>query len=103
MRISQVVAAVTTTLAIVAVSACGSSSNSSGTSGQPAASVPASDMVKDGTFTFAVSDDPGNLDPLATSQTTAVNLFRFLYDPLVHEDSSGNIVSGLAQSWQVNG
>jgi peptide/nickel transport system substrate-binding protein len=32
-----------------------------------------------------------------------VNLFRFLYDPLVHADPNGKIVSGLASSWQENG
>jgi peptide/nickel transport system substrate-binding protein len=59
--------------------------------------------VKDGTFSFSVADDPGSLNPVLGSRTVAVNLFRFLYDPLVRSDSNGKIVSGLASTWQVNG
>jgi peptide/nickel transport system substrate-binding protein len=56
-----------------------------------------------GTFTFAMADDPGNLNPLKTVQTPAVNMFKFLYDNLVHLASNGAIVSGLATSWKTTG
>lgn len=87
-------------LAMAAVLAsCGSSV---GTTPARVASAKVS-YVKNGTFTFAVADDPGNLDPLESTQTTAVNLFRFLYDPLIHVGANGKIVSGLASSWKVDG
>lgn len=91
---SRVLTAVAAILTIALPStACGRSTD-------PAA---ASSVVKDGTFTFSVADDPGNLNPMLGSRTVAVNLFRFLYDPLVHADSTGKIVSALAESWKVNG
>ena len=55
----------------------------------------------DATFAFSVSDDPGELNPASGSRTVAVNLFRFLYDPLVRSSPDGTIVSGLATSWEV--
>jgi peptide/nickel transport system substrate-binding protein len=103
MRSSHVAVAVTAVLATGALVACSGSSGSSTQSKKPGKSVAASDLVKDGTFSFSVNDDPGSLNPISGSRTVGVNLFRFLYDPLVHKDSKGKIVSGLAESWQVNG
>lgn len=71
--------------------------------GQAAGPAASSSVVKDGTFTFSVADDPGNLNPMLGSRTVAVNLFRFLYDPLVHADATGKIVPALAESWKVDG
>lgn len=86
------------TVAAIVLAACGSSGGAppveAGSTGSPAA---------DGTFTFSVADDPGDLNPLLGSRTVAVNLFRFLYDPLVHADPDGKIVSGLASDWKVDG
>jgi len=64
--------------------------------------VTAANLVTDGTFSFSVADDPGNLNPAIGSRTVAVNLFRFLYDPLVRRNAEGKLVSGLASSWDVN-
>lgn len=52
-------------------------------------------------FAWSVADDPGSLNPVLGSRTVMVNLMRFLYDPLVHSDPEGNIISGLATSWEV--
>lgn len=102
MRRSKFTVAATAVLAAVTLAACsGTSASGSGASGS--ASVPASQLVKDGSFSWSVNDDPGSLNPISGSRTVAVNLFRFLYDPLVHADSEGKIVSGLAESWKVDG
>ncbi|WP_432826665.1 ABC transporter substrate-binding protein [Dactylosporangium sp. CA-092794] len=95
---SRLVASLSAGLALcLATTACGSSDDGSGSA------TPSADVVTDGTFTFSVADDPGALNPMLGSRTVAVNLFRFLYDPLVHADSNGKIVSGLASQWQVDG
>ena len=64
------------TLCVVALAATACSSSSGSSSHQVAAS--------GGTFTFAMADDPGNLNPLKTVQTPDADLFKFLYDDLVH-------------------
>ncbi|MFD0586283.1 ABC transporter substrate-binding protein [Dactylosporangium darangshiense] len=88
--------ALTAGLALCLTSAaCGGSDDGSGAG--------SADVVTDGTFTFSVADDPGALNPMLGSRTVAVNLFRFLYDPLVHADANGKVVSGLASQWQVDG
>lgn len=82
-------------LTALAATAC-SSSASSGSGGSAA-------VASGGTFTFAMADDPGNLNPLKTVQTPDANMFKFLYDDLVHVAPSGDIVSGLATSWKTTG
>lgn len=94
MRHTPVVVSATAALALVLTSC--SSPAPSGSSDAPTAAV-----VTDGTFSWAVADDPGSLNPVIGSRTVAVNLFRFLYDPLVHADPQGKIVSGLASAWTV--
>ena len=76
-------------LAVTACSSSGSTATKSAASG--------------GTFTFAMADDPGNLNPLKTVQTPDADLFKFLYDNLVHVAQNGTIISGLASSWTTNG
>lgn len=72
-------------------------------SGCSSSSSPSSTPSSNTTFTFAVARDPGNLNPLLSLNTIDVNLSRFLYDPLVHEAANGQIQSGLATSWTVQG
>lgn len=81
----------------LAVTACSSSGSGSSSGSQGAAVAPG------GTFTFAMADDPGNLNPLKTVQTPDADLFKFLYDDLVHVAANGAIVSGLATSWKTTG
>lgn len=52
------------------------------------------------TFTMVLGADPGNLDPHMTSLSAALQTDLFLYDSLVNIDKDGNVVAGLAQSWQ---
>ncbi|MCZ9883189.1 ABC transporter substrate-binding protein [Arthrobacter sp. B2a2-09] len=52
------------------------------------------------TFTLRLSVDPGSLDPLFASNSVTQQTARFLYDTLVNFDPDGNVVAGLAQSWQ---
>ncbi|MFC4121365.1 ABC transporter substrate-binding protein [Nonomuraea zeae] len=54
-------------------------------------------------MTIAVREDPGSLDPHKTSRSSAFELARFAYDSLVHVDSTGKVVSGLASTWTPSG
>ncbi|MFI6901352.1 ABC transporter substrate-binding protein [Nonomuraea sp. NPDC050394] len=62
---------------------------------------PAGGPVAGGTFTYALSADPGVLDP-ATGVLGATNLvLSVAYDTLVASTEDGTIVPGLAQKWEV--
>jgi peptide/nickel transport system substrate-binding protein len=56
-----------------------------------------------GTFTLAVAGDPGTLNPLNNTATTANWLFRFLYQPLVSRAADGSVAPGLATKWDFDG
>lgn len=79
----------------LAVSACGGSAATGGSSGQG--------LVSGGTLTMAIPTDPGNLDPQQTSLSIDNLVAQFAYDPLIQESASGAIVSGLASAWRQSG
>lgn len=57
-----------------------------------------------GTFTLGFSSDPGSLDPQMGAGTSLFGASKFAYDSLVTVDGeTGEIRSGLAQDWQVDG
>lgn len=73
--------------------ACGSSggTSSSGTH-----------FVNGGTFTTAITSDPGNLDPQQSVLSVTGFVDNFLYDSLVYETKQGKIESELATKWKVS-
>ena len=56
-----------------------------------------------GTFTYALKSDPGNLDPQASAGSELYQVTQFAYDSLVGITVDGEIVSGLATDWEVDG
>ena len=90
-------------LALGLLTACSSSSSGSPSGGTGSTSGTAQKYASGGTFTFAVSADPGTLNPLNNTATTANWLFRFLYQPLVTVNANGTVAPGLASSWTFNG
>jgi peptide/nickel transport system substrate-binding protein len=95
-------------VAAVTAAACTSSSNAPGGSGGSDSSgagvaSSSSNVVNDGTFTYAVSSDPGNLDPQGSAFNINFQLAQFAYDNLINENGKGELLSGLATAWQVNG
>lgn len=56
-----------------------------------------------GTFTIAVAGDPGTLNALNNTATTANWLFKFLYEPLVTRGQDGSIQPGLATKFKFDG
>ncbi len=79
------------------LSACTGSSN------KPGASSSGGKVVRDGTFTLALSADPGALDPQGSAGSNNFQLAQFGYDDILSEDAKGTIQSALATKWQVNG
>lgn len=58
------------------------------------------DVSRGGTITTRLTTDAGTLDP-ALSTVGGQTIGSFLYDPLVHIDLDGNVVSGIAEDWDV--
>lgn len=87
------VSAVATVLA-----GCGSSGG--GSSQGPSSSAA---FVSGGTFSFAVSADPGNLDPQSTAASIPYQLSFFAYDTLLGISAKGAIESQLASKWKAAG
>jgi peptide/nickel transport system substrate-binding protein len=61
------------------------------------------EAVSGGTFTMAMSADPGNLDPQASAASNVYQMSYIAYDPLLSVDATGKVRSQLATSWQVHG
>ncbi|GAB2834346.1 ABC transporter substrate-binding protein [Actinocorallia aurea] len=62
----------------------------------------APEVVGGGTFTFALSADPGALEPAGAALGVTNTTLGFAYDPLVHSDAEGRIVSGIAEKWDAS-
>jgi peptide/nickel transport system substrate-binding protein len=72
--------------------------------GAKGASAGAGDVVDGGTFTMAMSADPGNLDPQSSAVSALFQVTQLAYDSLLGVDPvSGEIKSGLASAWKVDG
>ncbi|HEX6340219.1 ABC transporter substrate-binding protein [Umezawaea sp.] len=81
-------------LVAAALAGCGGTSTSGGEA----------QVVDGGTFTLGVSSDPGSLDPQMGAGSTLFTVSQFAYDPLLSVDGgTGEIKSGLAKTWKVEG
>lgn len=72
--------------------ACGNDSGG----GAPSGGTP----VNGKTFTMALTNDPGSLDPHFTSLSVAGQVGRFLYDSLLGFAPDGKLLPGLAEKWE---
>lgn len=93
----------TPTLVPLAAGVLAASMTLAGCSGSGSGSSAGGKVVSGGTFTMALSADPGNLDPQASAASTTYQMSLLAYDPLVSLDKSGAIRSQLATSWKDNG
>jgi peptide/nickel transport system substrate-binding protein len=81
-------------LGAAGLTACGSSGSSANGAGN---------YVDGKTFSYAVTDDPGSLDPQVNLTAILVQLNRFAYDSLVSVKDDGSIAPQLASSWKTDG
>ena len=88
-----------TAVVALTAAACGGGDDSSGGGADGGERA----YAQDGTFVYAVDQDPGALDPHLTALTSTRAVTAFAYDQLVHTDEDGETVSGLAESWDVTG
>jgi peptide/nickel transport system substrate-binding protein len=78
---------------------CGGDDDPSGGSGGEG-----SNVVDGGSFTMALSSDPGNLDPHSAAGSALFTLTQLAYDSLLSVDSEdGAITSQLATDWTAEG
>lgn len=70
----------------------------------PGSSAGGGDVVDGGTFTLALSADPGNLDPQMSAASALFAVTQYAYDSLVSVDAeTGDIKSMLATEWKTQG
>ncbi|MDQ2955858.1 MAG: ABC transporter substrate-binding protein [Actinomycetota bacterium] len=74
----------------LSLSACSSSKNAAQGGGK---------LVNGGTFTMAISNDLGNLNPYTTVLSDTNMFDQFLYQGLVDQDANGNPVPSLAEKF----
>lgn len=53
-------------------------------------------------FSFSLTANPGNLDPQMASDNNSLMVIRNIYEGLMRTDSSGDLISGVAESYEVN-
>jgi peptide/nickel transport system substrate-binding protein len=80
-----------------------STSSKAGSGGSGSSATSGGKTVNDGTFNFAMSADPGALDPQASAASNTFQITQFAYDNLLSENTGGKIESALATKWQVTG
>ncbi|GAA5143492.1 ABC transporter substrate-binding protein [Nocardioides marinquilinus] len=61
------------------------------------------EYVSGGTFTMAFNADPGKLDPQSSAGTGLFSISQLAYDRLLAIDPEGQVVSGLASEWSLDG
>jgi peptide/nickel transport system substrate-binding protein len=59
--------------------------------------------VVDGTLEYAVTQDPGNLDPSLTALSVTRQVDELAYDTLLHTDANGQLQAQLAKTWTTDG
>ncbi|MCX4902489.1 ABC transporter substrate-binding protein (plasmid) [Streptomyces sp. NBC_00257] len=95
MKTARLTAAMACVVALT-VSACGGSA-------QSGLDRTAHQKLTDGkTFTYAISSDPGTLDPAITVLSIARGVDQFLYDGLINLDTKGQPQAAIAEKWEAS-
>src|SRR5438046_7667922 len=97
MRSARYLAAVLGSFAIL-LAACGAHPAGGGTA-SPSAGAKA---AYGGTLTFALENDPANLDPMLSGLFVDRNIHYAMYDSLVRVTPKGNILPWLAEKWETS-
>lgn len=91
--------AATAAASLLGVALVASGCSGGGTGSSSSTSADPSSYATDGTFTYALGSDPGNLDPLQAVASVAIAFNQFTYDRLVRFDEKGEAQSNLAAEW----
>lgn len=90
-------AAAVAALTLTACSGSGSGGDDGGASADGGGS---GDTLVDGTLTYAINEDPGNLFRHVNSSATLSYVYPWAYESLVYFDTDGNAKPWLAQEWE---
>lgn len=90
-----VIAAITSVVAVATLTAC--------TGGGGGAGGATGGVVEGATFTLSMANDPGALDPQASTASNMLQLAAFAYDRLIGLDNDGDLVPWLAEDWAIEG
>lgn len=60
------------------------------------------ESVEKDTLIIGLTADPGSFSPLDSTMMIELRLYENIYDTLVEVDLEGNIISGLAKSWDIS-
>src|SRR5207245_658490 len=82
----------------ILLAACGQHPGAGGTA-SPSAGAKA---AYGGTLTFALENDPANLDPMLSGLFVDRNIHYAIYDSLVRVDPKGNIIPWRAEKWETS-
>ena len=100
MRSARYLVAILGSFAILFAACSGAQQPAGGGSASPSAA--ANKPVYGGTLTFALENDPANLDPLLSGLFVDRNVHYAMYDSLVRVDPKGNIIPWLAEKWETS-
>ena len=68
-----------------------------------AAMVPAGTVLaEDQTFTYSVLDEHSSVDPQIVEDVSGSDIVRDLFEGLLNQDADGNLVPGVAESWEAS-
>ncbi len=59
-------------------------------------------LAEDQTFTYSTIDEISSLDPQIVEDVSGSNVARDLFEGLLNQDAEGNLVPGVAESWEAN-
>ena len=59
-------------------------------------------LAEDQTFTYSTIDEISSLDPQIVEDVSGSNVARDLFEGLLNQDAEGNLVPGVAESWESN-
>ncbi|TMC68930.1 MAG: peptide ABC transporter substrate-binding protein [Chloroflexi bacterium] len=99
MRSARYLFALLASFSILLAACAGGQQPAGGGSTSPSAGAKA---TYGGTLTFALENDPANLDPLLSGLFVDRNIHYAMYDSLVRVDPKGNIIPWLADKWETS-
>lgn len=68
-----------------------------------AAKVPAgTNLAADQTFTYRALDEHSSIDPQIVEDVSGSAIVRDLFEGLLNQDASGNLIPGVATSWEAS-
>ena len=59
-------------------------------------------LAEDQTFTYWALDEHSSIDPQIVEDVSGSDIIRDLFEGLLNQDADGNLIPGVAESWEAN-